>query len=691
MTGVSPCELASLIQVDFNERWSRSDRERPEEYLRRFPSVAADAELAVDVIYTEYLARLQSGESPELAEYEARFPLLAKVLSKQIRLYDALEKLQDEETQDLSEADPVANASKQPLGDPPTLDTVFELLEQIGSGGMGVVYKARQAALNRFVALKMVRVIDGGNPELLARFRSEARVVASLHHPHIVQVYNYGEHEGLPYIAMELVEGGSLADRLDGTPWRPRTAAALLVKLAEAVQFAHERHVIHRDLKPANVLIASDAKELEVKITDFGLAKCFFEGASLHTGSYAFLGTPSYMAPEQANGQTREIGPAADIYSLGAILYELLTGQPPFRGESPIETLRLLLSTEPVSIHRFSPQVSRDLATICDKCLQGEIGRRYASAAELREDLERYLDGKPIQARRISNAERAWRWCRRNPPLAASLGSVAMLLVGIAAVSLWYSGQLRRELTKTQLVQESERAAIQTSQRRLWDAYMSEATARNASRQVGQRFAALETIDKAIALIDTIGRGPDQEQQLRNAVLSSVALTDMRTVRAMGEWPLAGYAGDMSIAADRYVVATEEGTLSGYRLSDGQRLWTTNCSKSPVKTILSRDGRLVATIGESGTTIWRIDRSEPKLAWEAAYAQYFSFAPDGEYAAYSTSCRGHAIGARQRRSDRAGDWQRFGPFAICLPRSHGSNRGMRRRQRTSDRMGHRQS
>ena len=539
MTDVSPRELAALIQVDFTERWSRNDRERPEEYLRRFPSVAADAELAVDVIYTEYVAREQSGESPELAEYEARFPALAKVLSKQIRLHDALEKLQDEETQvDLSEADTVANASNPPLGDPPTLDTVFELLEQIGSGGMGVVYKARQAALNRFVALKMVRVIDGGNPELLARFRSEARVVASLHHPHIVQVYNYGEHEGLPYIAMELVEGGSLADRLDGTPWRPRRAAALLVKLAEAVQFAHEHHVIHRDLKPANVLIASDANEPDVKITDFGLAKCFFEESSLHTGSYAFLGTPSYMAPEQANGQTREIGPAADIYSLGAILYELLTGQPPFRGDSPIETLRLLLSTEPVSIHRFSARVSRDLATICDKCLQGEIGRRYASAAELREDIERYLDGKPIQARRISNAERAWRWCRRNPPLAASLGSVAMLLVGIAAVSLWYSGQLRHELTKTQLVQESERAAIQTSQRRLWDAYMSEATARNASRQVGQRFAALETIDKAIALIDTIGRGADQEQQLRNAVLSSVALTDMRTVRAMGEWPL---------------------------------------------------------------------------------------------------------------------------------------------------------
>ncbi len=448
------------------------------------------------------------------------------------------------------------------------------------------------------------------------------------------------------------------------------------MKLANAVQFAHDHHVIHRDLKPANVLVVADASELEVKITDFGLAKLLAEESSQQTKSYAFLGTPSYMAPEQARGRSREVAPAADIYSLGAILYELLTGQPPFRGETPVETLQLLLSTEPVSVHQFAPRIPRDLATICDKCLQIEWNRRYASAGELQEDLNRYLEGRPILARPVGIAERARRWCRRNPLLAGAFGSVAMLLAGIAVVSLWYSAQLRRELTKTLLVQESERAAIRTSQRRLWDAYMSEATARNASRQVGQRFAALETIDKAIALIDTIGRGADQERQLRNAVLSSVALTDMRTVRAMGEWPLGGYAGDMSIAADCYVVATEDGTLSGYRLSDGQRLWTTKCSKSRVAPILSRDGQFVATIGESGTTVWRIGRSEPKLAWEAAHAQYFSFAPDGEHAAYSNPTEGmrlvrvsdgatvRAIGNGSARSQFAFD-ARTARIAVC--------------------------
>ena len=194
------------------------------------------------------------------------------------------------------------------------------------------------------------------------------------------------------------------------------------------MQFAHQRHVIHRDLKPANVLVVSDANELEVKITDFGLAKFLAEESSQHTKSYAFLGTPSYMAPEQANGRASEIGPAADVYSLGAIFCELLTGQPPFRGETPIETLRLLLSAEPVSIHQFAPRIPRDLATICDKCLQGEPNRRYASAAELREDLNRYLEGRPIQARPVGNAERARRWCRRNPLLAGAFGSVALLL-----------------------------------------------------------------------------------------------------------------------------------------------------------------------------------------------------------------------------------------------------------------------
>ncbi len=666
---LAPRELASLIQVDFAARWSRNDRQRPEEYLRRFSTVAADAELAVDVIYAEYFAREQAGERPELAEYQARFPAFAHELSEQIRLHQALDTLDND--MQLSSADDEPT-HRDPLQSPhgvSAADASYEILEQIGSGGMGVVFKARQAALDRFVALKMVRAIDASNRELLARFRSEAQVVASLHHPHIVQVHDYGEHGGLPYIAMEFVEGGSLADRLDGTPWAPRAAVALLIKLADAVHFAHQRHVIHRDLKPANVLVVSDGHELEVKITDFGLAKLLSEESPQHTKSYAFLGTPSYMAPEQANGRASEIGPAADVYSLGAIFCELLTGQPPVRGETPIETLRLLLSAEPVSIRQLATRIPGDLATICDKCLQGEPDRRYASAAELREDLNRYLDGRPIQARPVGYAERARRWCRRNPLLAGTFGAVALLLAGIAAVSLWYSAQLSRDLA-------DKNVAEKLAQIRLWDSYLSEATARNTSHQAGQRFAALDKIDKAIALLDTVGRSAERELQLRNAVLSSVALPDLRKVRSFGPQPAIPQTCDLAVSANCYVLACLDGSIGGFRLADGKRLWSIEHAEPQVAPIISHDGRFLATVNDRGTKVWRVDGPEPQVIWEAAGAQFFTFAPDGQHAAYSTRSNGmrlvqvstgqsvRAIGNGPARSKFSFD-ARTGRIAVC--------------------------
>jgi serine/threonine protein kinase/WD40 repeat protein len=629
---VSAVELAELIRIDLDARWGRNDRRQPEEYLKQFPTVAADTELAVDVIYSEYLAREQLGEQPELAEYKQRFPLFAEVLAQQIGLHHAL-KTFDDGSHNVSDAPHATVGGLVNVSDDPTeSETSYEILEQIGSGGMGVVYKALQPALNRLVALKMVRAIDAENPELLARFRSEARVVASLHHPNIVQVYDYGQHEGLPYIAMELTTGGSLANLLDGTPWDPEPAAALIAKLAGAVQFAHEHDVVHRDLKPANVLVVSKDGELDVKITDFGLARFHFDNSSPRTKSFAFLGTPSYMAPEQASGRIRDIGPATDIYSLGAILYELLTGKPPFRGDSPVETIRLLLSSEPVSIHRFNQGIPRDLATICHKCLQSEPNKRYASAAELKADLERYLEGLPIQARPVSRIERCWRWCRRNPFLAAALASVVLLLMGIAAVSLWYSAMLSQELTRTRLAEQAERDANLAAQQQLWNVYLSEATARNSSRKVGQRFAALESIDKARALLGTVGHNNDRTLQLRNAVLSSITLPDFRTVRSIGSWPTNGTACEMSLPANCYVVAVPNGSLNAYRLTDGRPLWTIEPLEPPMIPVLSADGRVAAVLNRQGVTVWKIDSAEPKRLWEAAKVQFLTFTPDGEYA-----------------------------------------------------------
>jgi WD40 repeat protein len=305
----------------------------------------------------------------------------------------------------------------------------YQILAELGRGGMGVVYLARQTGLNRLVALKMI--LHGGHAGTadLARFRMEAEAIARLQHAHIVAVYEVGEHDGKPFFSLEFCSGGSLDRKLTGTPFDPREAANLVRTLAAAMQAAHEAHVIHRDLKPANVLLAADGTP---KITDFGLAKRLDEQGLTHTGDV--MGTPSYMAPEQAQGK-KDVGPAADVYALGAILYELLTGRPPFRAATRMETVMQVTREEPVPPRQLNAQVPRDLETICLKCLHKEPARRYASAAELADDLKRFLAGGPIQARPVGAVERGWRWTRRNPVVAGLAAVVVVLLLAGIAVS----------------------------------------------------------------------------------------------------------------------------------------------------------------------------------------------------------------------------------------------------------------
>jgi hypothetical protein len=324
----------------------------------------------------------------------------------------------------------------------------YEILGELGRGGMGVVYKARQVGLNRLVALKVILAGEHAGPEQAARFRREAEAAARLQHPHIIQIHDIAEHQGRPYFSMEYLPGGSLAQRLGGTPLPVRDAAALAEALARAVQAAHGRGVVHRDLKPANVLLTADGTP---KVGDFGLAKRLdSSGGQTHTG--AVMGTPSYMAPEQAAGRTKDVGPPADVYALGAILYEALTGRPPFKAATPVQTIRQVLAEEPVAPARLQRQVPRDLETVCLKCLEKEPRRRYATAAELADDLSRFLRGEPVQARRVRAWERGLKWARRRPALAglAVVGLVA--LVSVVAGGLWFARA--REMER--LAQEKE-------------------------------------------------------------------------------------------------------------------------------------------------------------------------------------------------------------------------------------------
>ncbi|MGH7173926.1 MAG: WD40 repeat domain-containing serine/threonine protein kinase, partial [Gemmataceae bacterium] len=350
-------------------------------------------------------------------------------------------------------SDPVVAAYREsalaaPLAEPavpPEQVGGYEILEELGRGGMGVVYKARHLKLQRLVALKMLLGGSFVTSEERARFRIEAEAVARLRHPNIVQIYEVGEHEvdaGLPrpYFTLEFAAGGNLSNRLAGRPQPPRQAAAWLETMARAAHYAHQQGIIHRDLKPSNVLLTEAG---EPTLCDFGVAK-LMTGSDVKTRSGTLLGTAEYMAPEQAT-EGDKVGPAADVYALGAILYTMLTGRPPFQGSNTLHILEQVRSQEPVPLRRLVPHLPRDLETICLKCLEKEPAHRYASAAELADDLRCFLVGEPIRARPAPAWERGWKWAKRRPAIAGLLAAViALAAIGVALVfGLWRGAEAR--------------------------------------------------------------------------------------------------------------------------------------------------------------------------------------------------------------------------------------------------------
>jgi serine/threonine protein kinase len=456
--------LLELVHVELEYRLESGDSARVEEYLDRYPELTVERSVVLDLIAAEHTHRRRREHDLGLGEYHDRFPQYRSELPGRI----------DRVTIEGPAGPGPAHRRAEAFPEVPS----YRVLKLLGRGGMGVVYEARQLGLDRTVALKMILAGFLAGPKEVARFRAEAAALARLQHPNIVQIYDVGEAAGRPYFAFEFVAGGSLAQYLQGRPQPVRPAAKLVHTLARAVHAAHVNGVIHRDLKPANILlrherdyargksrdpwqVAVGLESVVPKITDFGLAKCDDsdgEAPDEHNPTVTgdLVGTPNYMAPEQAMVPRQPVGPAADVYALGAILYELLTGRPPFIGETPLATVLQVLDNEPLSLTALQPGVPRDLETICLKCLRKEPRQRYDTALELAEDLQRFLGDEAIRARPVSAVEKVSRWVRRHPAPAGLLAAGLLApVVALIALSL-LSARLVRSIALESAAQQAE-------------------------------------------------------------------------------------------------------------------------------------------------------------------------------------------------------------------------------------------
>jgi hypothetical protein len=401
-----------------------------------------ERECRVNRILADYLEAQRLGRTPDREDLLRRHPDLADELCSFFADQDRFGRLAEPIAPPAAPAQAPTLAHEEVSAPDVVLGTVryfgdYELLEEIARGGMGVVYRAKQVSLNRTVALKMILAGELASPEDVQRFHREAEAAANLDHPHIVPIYEVGEHQGQHYFSMKLIEGGSLASR--PMPLPARQAAGLLATVARAVHHAHQRGVLHRDLKPGNILLDAQGQP---HVSDFGLARRVASpgcepGENGMTRTGAILGTPSYMPPEARSEKVLTTG--VDVYSLGAILYELLTGCPPFRAETPLDTLLQVLDRDPDPPRKVDPHIDRDLETICLKCLAKDPQQRYDSAAALADDLQRFLDGEPVRARPVGRGERMVRWFRRNPALGAVAGLAVLALFAVTVVSIAYA------------------------------------------------------------------------------------------------------------------------------------------------------------------------------------------------------------------------------------------------------------
>jgi eukaryotic-like serine/threonine-protein kinase len=591
----------------------------------------------VDAIIAAYLEAVDAGRAPDRQELLARQPELAGELEAFFADHDRVDQLaqplrlpsppasrgtvpDDGATGAYGTAEAATLAPRDatligpPLGTKVRYIGDYELLEELGRGGMGVVYKARQSKLNRLVALKMILAGEYAGERDIARFRTEAEAVARLQHPNIVQIFEVGEHDGHPYFSLEFVDGGSLAQRLDGTPLPSHQAARLVETLARAMHAAHQAGVVHRDLKPANVLLTADGTP---KITDFGLAKKLDSDAG-QTQSGAIMGTPSYMAPEQAGGKSNEIGPAADTYALGAILYECLTGRPPFKASTPLDTVLQVVSDEPVPPRQLQSKTPRDLETICLKCLQKAPGKRYTTAADLAEDLRRFQAQEPIQARPVGRLERGVKWAKRRPAVAALLAALMLAALGLVGGGAWFTNSLQNALGAAKDSTEAKGKALEAER---------------------------DALGAAKDSAEAKGKALEAEREAKEKAQNEKSLAD--AARTKAEW--LAYAGQITLAQREWqdgdvghardLLGACQGNLRGWEYDYLATLFNKNQRTlrghtGPLMSVaFSPDGKRLVSGGIGNTVnVWDAQTGQETLSLTGHASMVFSvaFSPDGK-------------------------------------------------------------
>jgi WD40 repeat protein len=513
----------------------------------------------------------------------------------------------------------------------------YEVVEEIARGGMGVVYRARDLTLNRVVALKLMLAGQFAGEREVKRFRAEAEAAARLHHPNIVAIYEFGELEGRPFLSMRFVDGANLTERLHGTPMDAIPAAKLMSTLARSVHYAHQRSVLHRDLKPANVLLDSAGQPY---VTDFGLAKCL-DSADRLTLSGAAIGSPNYMSPEQASGRPERLTTAADVYSLGAIMYEVLTGRPPFRADTPLETMRKVMEEPPVAPRELYKFADRDLETICLKCMEKEPERRYGSAEALAEDLERWLRKEPIRTRPVTVAERVVKWMRRNPKLATLVVLLHVLFAAALVTGIWMSNRIAAARN------EAEKANFRLAK-----------DLRGLQWQKLEELASAGKRPDALAYLSRFLRDDPKDEVAATRVISMLS---ERNFVLPSSKPLEhdGPVNSAVFSADGQEVATasNDGTARVWDARNGQMLARFNHT-APVRSaeFLGKTHRVLSVCDDGYARMWREDTtqvftvkvgtSEPGSATVSADGKWLAAATETNTVRIFNAANGEVTGNR---------------------------------------------